>query len=88
MQYGLKRESIERLIKGMKRVSAEMNFLKGEASNPQRTVSEEYINGRIEDLEMTLTILSHIQESLEDFDFVILDKKEYDYVSGYMMENL
>jgi molybdate-binding protein len=44
------------------------------------------LRGKLDKAEMSLTILSHIQESLEEFDFVILSKEEYDFVTRYIME--
>ena len=86
MQYGLKRESTEKINRGMQKVSDEIESLKQQIRDGNIDSSENYIETQLEVAEMSLTILSHTQESLMDFDFVILNKEEYDYVSRYLTE--
>lgn len=87
MQYGLKRESLPKLLNGIKKVSERISSLQAESEKENRTVSEEYLEQSLDQAELSLTILSHIQESLEEYDFVLLDKKEYDSVTQYLIEN-
>lgn len=87
MQYGLKRESLPKLLNGIKKAGARISSLQAEIKNENRTVSEEYLDSSLEQAELSLTILSHIQESLEEYDFVLLDKTEYDSVTQYLIEN-
>ncbi|MGF7535510.1 hypothetical protein AAGG74_17805 [Bacillus mexicanus] len=83
MQYGLKRESIEKIIKGICKASNEIESLKQQKQENIELI-ENHVETQVEKAEMALTILSHTQEFLENFDFVVLSKEEFDYVCKYL----
>lgn len=85
MQYGIKKESLEEVKKALERAEKEVISLHQKMQDPKFEASKHQNEIVMKKEEIALTILDQIEKALEEIDFVILSKEEYDSIFKYVM---
>lgn len=85
MQYGLKKESMERIHVAIRKANNRIDECNKELKKVEAESMREFWIETLSKAELAYSCLCHIQESLMDFDFVLLNKEDYDLVSSYLM---